>query len=295
MSDAASLNEPVVLATESTHRASDGCKLFVYRWSSRQADAGRGAVVALLHGYAEHSGRYREVAEFLVGSEHPVMAVDARGHGRSPGPRGHIDSYERYVDDAHGFALSVRQQYPNRPLVVLGHSNGGLTALRMVQTRPAVADALVLTCPLVELRRSHQPVPLPVASLLSKWIGWLPLPNGLKPSELTHDEAILEIQRRDPLNHKVSTPRWYVSTMHAMQQSMASLNAVQLPVLVVGADSDPIVQPEGVRRMYEGLASTDKELVVCSNAFHEVLNEIGRERTYRTIGAWIDAHAKLAH
>jgi acylglycerol lipase len=294
MSDAASLTESAVIATESTHRANDGCKLFVYGWSSREADTSSGAVVVVLHGYAEHCGRYREVAEFLVRAGHPVTGFDARGHGRSPGQRGHIENFERYVDDLHGFVTATRQQHPNRPLLVLGHSNGGLTALRMVQTRPGSADSLVLTCPLVALQESQKAVPMWLASILSAVVGRLPVPNGLKPTDLTHDPAILEIQQRDPLNHKLTTPRWYVSTTHAMAQAMANLSAVRLPVLVVEADSDPIVLPAGVTRMYEGLASTDKELVVCANAFHEVLNEVGRERTYQKIGAWIAAHDKLA-
>jgi len=297
MSDAATPNGPAtvaVIATESTQRASDGCVLFAYQWSSREADAGSAAVVVLMHGYAEHCGRYREFAEFLVRAGHPVAGIDARGHGRSPGQRGHINNFDRHIDDLHGFALAIRQRYEKRPLVVLGHSHGGLTALRMVQARPPVADRLVLTSPLVALQESQKTVPLWVASILSAVIGRLPIPNGLRTSDLSHDPAILEAQERDPLNHKLCSPRWYAVMTAAMDEAMANLSLVRLPVLVIEAESDPIVLPAGVTRMYEGLASADKELVIVQNSFHEVLNEVGREQTYRKIGAWLAAHASAA-
>jgi acylglycerol lipase len=289
MSHATSSNAASVQSTERTHQAHDGCALHVYQWTSQQAETGSGAIVIVLHGYSEHCGRYREFAEFLVRTGHPVWGLDARGHGRSAGQRGDVLDYERYIDDLHGFAREIRQQHPGRRLVVLGHSNGGLTALRMVQSRAAVVDGLILTCPLIELQPSHQPMPLWLASIVAKLVARLPLPNGLKPHELTHDQAIVDIQQRDPLNHRFSTPRWYVTTMLAMQQAMASLDAVHVPVLVVGADSDPIVVPAAVRRMYEGLASQDKEFLLCSNAYHEVLNELDRDQTYRKIGAWLAA------
>jgi acylglycerol lipase len=289
MSDAATLPAPAVIATENDHRASDGATLFSRHWSSAEADAGRAAAIVVMHGYAEHCGRYRELAEFLVRAGHPVAAIDARGHGHSPGQRGHIDSYDRYVDDLHGFATAVHERYPNRALVVLGHSNGGLTALRMVETRPAIANSLILTSPLVALRPSHMPLARGPAGILAKFIGKLPLPNGLKTKELTHDPAILAAHRSDPLINSSSTARWYISVLDAMSDALASLEAVRLPVLVFEADSDPIVLPQAITRMYEALPSSDKELVVCVDSFHELLNEIGREQTYRRITAWLAA------
>ena len=291
MSDAAALRESTVLSTESEYRADDGCALFTRHWSSQKADAGSGAAVVLMHGYAEHSGRYRELAECLVRAGHPTHAIDARGHGRSPGQRGHIDHFQRYVDDLHGFANSVRQRSPARSLVVLGHSNGGLTALRMLETRPAIADALILSSPLVALRPAHMPMPRNVAAFFAKIIKRLPLLNGLKASELSHDPAILAAHRSDRLNHRWSTAIWYVEVLDAMVEAKAQLDAIRLPVLVLAADSDPIVVPDAITRMYEALPSSDKELVVCVNSYHELLNEVGRELTYRRIVDWLAAHA----
>jgi alpha-beta hydrolase superfamily lysophospholipase len=288
MSDAAT----AVFQTESQYRASDGENLHSYRWSSREADASAKAIVVMMHGYGEHCGRYREFAQFLVRAGYLTCGFDARGHGQSPGQRGHIAHFERYVDDLQGFVLEQRRRYPSTPLVLLGHSNGGLIALRTVQTRRPVPDALIVVSPLVALRPKHKPVPRWLAVILSSFASRLPLPSGLGREELTHDTKILDVHRNDKLNHGRSTPGWYVAATGAMQQVFASLDTIRLPVLAIEADSDPIVLPQAITRLYNGIASTDKELVVCKNSFHEVLNEVGRDETYRRIATWLAKHLR---
>ena len=288
MSDAAT----AVFQTEGQYRASDGANLHSYRWSSSETDASAKAIVVVMHGYGEHCGRYHEFAQFLVRAGYLACGFDARGHGQSPGQRGHIAHYERYVDDLHGFLLEQRRRHPSTPLVLLGHSNGGLIALRTVQTRRPLPDALIVVSPLVALRPKHKPVPRWVAVILSSFASRLPLPSGLSREELTHDTKILDVHRNDKLNHGRSTPGWYVAATGAMQEVFASLDTIRLPVLAIEADSDPIVLPRAITRLYDGIASTDKELVVCKNSFHEVLNEVGRDETYRCIVTWLAKHLR---
>lgn len=286
MSDAAT----AVFQTESPYRANDGAMLHGYRWTSRDTDTSAKAIVVIMHGYGEHCGRYREVAEFLVRAGYVTAGFDARGHGQSPGQRGHIESYDQYVDDLHGFLEMQRQQHPSLPLMLLGHSNGGLIALRTVQTRKPLPDALIVVSPLVALQPKHKPVPRWAAVVLSSFASRLPLPSGLGRNELSHDERILEAHKRDKLCHGRSTPGWYVAATGAMQQVFASLDNIRLPVLAIEGDSDPIVVPEAITRVYEGIASNDKELVVVKNSFHEVLNEVGRDDTFRRIVDWLAKH-----
>jgi alpha-beta hydrolase superfamily lysophospholipase len=286
MSDA----KGAVYQTEGQYRASDGASLHTYRWSDRDTESNPKAVVVIMHGYGEHCGRYRELAEYLVRAGYLACGIDARGHGQSEGQRGHIARYERYVDDLHGFTLEQRRYHPNTPFVLLGHSNGGLIALRTVQTRRPLPDALVLSSPLVALQPAHQPVPRWIAVALSSVASRLPLPSGIDRNELTHDRAILEKHRDDKLNHGRSTPGWYVAATGAMQEAFANLDSVRLPVLVLEADRDPIVVPRAISQLFDGIASSDKELVVCENAFHEIFNEVGREDTYRRVLTWLDRH-----
>ena len=280
---------PAVVQTESPYRASDGCVLHTFRWSSRATDANPNAVVMIMHGYGEHCGRYREVAEALVRAGYLACGFDARGHGRSPGQRGHIASFDRYVDDMHGFASELRQRHAGLPLIILGHSNGGLIAIRTVQTRSPVADGLIVTAPLVALQRRHKPMPRWMAQVLAALAKRLPVPSTVKSEDLTHDLQIVEAHKRDKLNHSRCTPGWYVAATGAMLEVFANPQSVNLPLLVFQADGDPIVLGEAVTRLFHAFGSKDKELVVCKNSLHELLNEVGREETFRRITSWLSA------
>lgn len=268
-------------------QAADGCSLRAYRWCSRDALHGNAALVVIMHGYGEHCERYRELARQLVARGHVVCGFDARGHGRSPGQRGHIADYELYVGDLHRFMQAIRTQYRGRPLVLLGHSNGGLISLRAVQSRRPLPDGLILSSPMIALQPAHQPLPLWLADVVAKVASRLPLPNGIDHAELSRDRQIVEASRRDPLSHTRTTPSWYAAAGHAMRQAIAQLDAVRLPLLLLIGDHDPVVDPAALERMAHAIPSADKEVVICRGGLHEVLNELERQRLHQRIETWL--------
>lgn len=283
-----------VTQVEGTFRASDGFELHTYTWSSREIDARPGPTVVFMHGYAEHVGRYREFAEHLVRAGNRVSGFDARGHGKSPGQRGHIDDFERYVEDLHEYTQWIRHKAPEQPLILLGHSNGGLAALRLAQSRRHVLDGLILSSPLIALQPKHQVVPMWLAIIIDALASRLPLPNGIDGGELTHDPEIRRLQENDPLAHGRTTPRWFVTVNQTMARAGSNFESVRLPVLVLQADSDPIVVPQAIGQMFQRFASPDKELVVVRNSYHELLNEVGRHETYRQIASWLGKRWKAS-
>jgi acylglycerol lipase len=247
-----------------------------------------GAVLVVMHGYAEHCRRYDELGAHLARRGHVVSAFDARGHGRSPGQRGHIRSYEESVADFAAFVAHVRARHPERPLFALGHSNGGLIALRAVQAGLAPLRGLVLTSPLLRLRERRRPVPDAVASALSRALPWLPLPNGIEARDLTHDLELQRAHARDPWVHRVATPRWYWSSTLAGRAALADAARVTLPLLIAQGELDPLVDPASVAELYARAASLDKRLVVRAGELHEVLNERGRVELYALIADWLE-------
>jgi alpha-beta hydrolase superfamily lysophospholipase len=251
------------------------------------AAAPGGALLVLMHGYAEHCRRYDELAFSLARRGHVVSAFDARGHGRSPGQRGHIRSYEESVDDFVAFTADVRARYPQRPLLALGHSNGGLIALRAVQGGLALRG-LALTSPLLRLRERRKPVPDALASVLSRALPWLPLPNGLDARDLTHDLALQAAHSRDRWSHRVATPRWYWASTLAGRDALADAPRLTLPLLIVQGELDPIVDPASVAELHARATSTDKRLVMRAGELHEVLNELGRLELYALIAEWME-------
>jgi acylglycerol lipase len=256
-------------------------------WPDLEARAGAGPVVVLMHGFAEHCRRYDEVAEFLLLRGMAVCRIDARGHGRSSGQRGDVASYDDYVSDLSAYVEYVASLAPGRPLALFGHSNGGLIALRTLQRGLPRVSSLVLTNPYLQLRAARKPVP----DALAKWLAWgagrLPLPNGLRPRDLTHDLSLQQAVRRDPWVHRVATPRWYWSAQLAGRAALEEAGKLELPLLVVLGDADPIAEPRAGRALYERVSSPDKQLVLRAGELHEVLNEIERQSLFALIADWL--------
>jgi alpha-beta hydrolase superfamily lysophospholipase len=246
-----------------------------------------GAVVAIMHGYAEHCRRYDELASYLVHKGHAVCLLDARGHGRSQGQRGHIRHFDEYVDDFALFIQRVLAQHRGRPLYVLGHSNGGLVVLRAILRGLEGVHGLVLTGPLLGLRAQRRSVPDGVARLLSRVLPWLPLPSGLRAEDLTHDPALQAAHRQDRWVHGFATPRWYWSMTLAAREALAEAHRLELPLLCVQGELDPIVDPALVAEFYARAGSADKQLIVRPGELHEVLNETGRGELFKIIATWL--------
>jgi alpha-beta hydrolase superfamily lysophospholipase len=267
----------------------DGHKLHAYRWSSRNAENSGAAVLVVNHGYGEHCGRYDELARYLVAAGHPVYGFDARGHGRSPGQRGHIRRHDLFIDDMHRFLVEVRTRYPSRPLVLLGHSHGGLISIRTLQTRKPLPDGLILCSPMIALQRKYKPIPLWLADIGSRLLPRLPLPSGIDAADLTHDAALVDANKRDPLGHTRTTPRWFAEAGHAMRRATKNLEALSLPTLLLIAEQDRLVVPAELERLFTRIPSADKEVVRYPEAFHEIFNEVGRQQTYQRVASWIAA------
>jgi len=260
-----------------------GVRLYLCHWHA----ASPGPHLVLMHGFAEHCRRYDELSEYLLGHGIGVSRFDARGHGRSSGQRGYVARFEDYVEDLQAVVRHTAELSPERPLGLLGHSNGGLIAIRAVQQGLPGVRGLVLTNPLLELRAARKPVPDPLARLLSWGAGRLPLPNGVRPGDLTHDPAILGALLQDPWVHRVGTPRWYWSATLAGRAALAEAERVTLPLLAVVGELDPLVEPRGVTQFYERVASADKRLITRRGELHEVLNETDRRELFGLIQVWL--------
>ncbi len=252
-----------------------------------------GSLIALMHGYGEHCRRYDELSQHLARRGHAVCRFDARGHGRSAGQRGYVRRYAEYVDDFAAFVERVRPRLGARPLIVLGHSNGGLIAVRSIQAGLPGVHGLVLTGPLLGLRESRRAAPDAVARLLSAMAPRLPLPNGIRSEDLTRDPALREAHRQDRWVHRFATPRWYWSMTLAARDALFDAQSVTLPLLIVQGENDPIVEPARVLEFYERVGSSDKRLVMRPGELHEVLNETARSESFNLIGEWIDRVSRV--
>lgn len=246
------------------------------------------AVVAVVHGMAEHSGRYRELAQTLAGAGYEVRALDLRGHGRSEGRRLRISSFDEYLDDLSSLLGESRR--PGLPLFLLGHSMGGLVALSLAVRESEGIDFLVLSGALTALPAGTSALRIAFGRVLSML---LPGAGAAKIDLrlISRDADVVATYMADPLvTHADRLPaRLGIEIYDAIQSLPARLPAFRRPALLLHGSEDRLAPVEGSRRVYQQLGSPDKTLRVYEGLFHEVFNEPERETVVRDLLDWMDA------
>jgi alpha-beta hydrolase superfamily lysophospholipase len=234
--------------------------------------------VVLLHGYGEHLGLYEPLARRLNADGCAVHAMDAVGHGRSDGERAVLD-WDVYVDDARQLANLVHDRHPGRPVVLVGHSAGGLAAYLLAVRSPGIADALVLSG--APLRRQEW-----VEAELAAGEQEL---GAFDPTEVlsTHPEYVHALMY-DPLTWHGSFRReTLLAILRIWPAAAAGLaqGLPELPVLFVHGEDDQIVQVSDARASAAELPQA--RIVTFPGDLHDVLNEHDRDRVHETVAAFV--------
>jgi len=244
----------------------------------------------LVHGFSEHSGRYAHVAEYLGSRGYSVWAMDNRGHGRSGGQRGHVDDYGDYVKDILAFhELVARETGEKRPFL-LGHSNGGLIALRFALAHAPLLKGLILSDPLLQLSKPVPALKLLAGRLIARFAPRHSMPNDLEPAELTQDPAMMEAYLADPIIFHVVSVGWFAQMEKASADARARGKELSLPLLLLLGGADPVCSGPASRAFFKSAASKDKALQTYEGFRHEIFNELGRERVLADLSAWLDRH-----
>ena len=270
---------------EETFNTADGRHLFERAW----LPAGRpGAAVVIVHGYAEHSGRYGHVAERLVGSGHAVYAFDLRGHGRSDGPRALVRALDEHVADLRSFLARVQQRAPQVPLFVLGHSMGGtIVALFLLSDQQAVHGAILSGAGL-KLRGGPARILQALLSVLGRLAPNLPL-GQLKSEEISRDAAVVSSYDGDPLVYRGRMPAGTASALiRAVRGIRDSMASITVPLLLLHGGADRLTEPDGSRDLYQRAGSRDRTLKVYEGLYHEVFNEPEKERVLDDLVGWLN-------
>jgi alpha-beta hydrolase superfamily lysophospholipase len=273
-------------AESSTLRAADGTRLHALRWA---AGSPRAALL-LSHGLGEHAGRYAALARDLVPRGIEVHALDHRGHGASGGARAYTPRFSRYVDDFEAFRRQVVDALPaGLPVFLLGHSLGGLIALRWLEAHPeAGLKGAILSAPLLGVKKEAPRWKVALSGTLSKLLPWLPLSNEIDASELSGDAAYVRSYREDPLVHARITPRLYTEMMAAMDDAVAERGRLALPLLFLVPGADSIVREADTLRFAAELAG-DVTVRRYPGFRHESLNEVDRARPVSDVVRWMEA------
>jgi alpha-beta hydrolase superfamily lysophospholipase len=248
------------------------------------------AVVLCVHGFGEHIGRYDHVAAAVAAAGYGWAAVDLRGHGHSGGRRAYIDRFGRYLEDVAALVELGRARFDGLPLFLLGHSMGGLVVTRFALDGDRGVAGLVLSSPGFRFAVEASAVKKGLGHVMSRLWPTLALPTGIPSSDLSRDPAVGRAYDADPLVNKSATARWYTECLVAQDEVRARVGAVKLPVLLLSAGEDRLVDEAESRLVFERIGSADKTYRSYPGFFHEIFNEIERDRVLADLFAWLDGH-----
>ncbi len=271
---------------DGTFEGAGGLQLYHQSWTPEGAEQ---ATLALVHGFGEHSGRYGNVVDYFTPRGYTVHAFDLRGHGRSPGIRGHVERWDMFRDDVRAFLALVRNQSPEAPLFLVGHSMGGLIVLEYVLRDPSGLSGVVASGPLLA-QAGVSPILMMVSKLLSAIWPSLTLDVGLEAAALSRDGAVVEAYVNDPLVHGKGTPRLGTEIMRAYEWTQAHAAEMRIPCLILHGSADRLTSPEASRIFHERVTIEDKARKVYDGYYHEVFNDTGHEQVLSDVEQWIAGH-----
>ena len=269
----------------------DGETLATQDHSQANGQALRGQIV-LVHGLGEHMGRYQHVIQHLNDWGFAVRTYDQYGHGKSSGKRGCLPSQNRLLDDLALVMDDTRkymaaQNHANTPLILLGHSMGGLVAARFVSLAIRPVDALVLSSP--ALGAKLKGIDKLLLAILPKITPNLAVPNGLDASKISHDPEVVKAYLADPLVHNKISPRLGKWIMGNGAATLELAGTWHVPTLLVFAGKDKLVDP-AASRMFTSLAPKSILQSTCyENLYHEIFNEVDSSPVFGELRTWLEA------
>jgi alpha-beta hydrolase superfamily lysophospholipase len=274
-------------STLSTHVALDGENIAIQDWPIEKDRHLRG-VVLLVHGLGEHAGRYEHVARRLNEWGFAVRGYDQYGHGESGGVRGGLPSDKRLLDDLADVMDSTRARMEHStPLILLGHSLGGLVAARHVSLGSRPVQGLVLSSPALD--PGLNPVQKFLLALLPRVAPDLRVSNGIDPRNISHDPAEVQAYRADPLIHSRISGRMARFIVDAGVATRALAPQWITPTLLLYAGQDKLVSPAGSREFAAASPAQAVTTHCFEDMYHEIFNEVDREIVFAELKAWLDA------
>ncbi|MBN1663811.1 MAG: lysophospholipase [Deltaproteobacteria bacterium] len=248
------------------------------------------AVLLVVHGLGEHSGRYMNVVNHFVPLNYAVYGFDHIGHGKSDGAREGVESFTDYTDTLKVYHDMVNGWQTGKPVFLMGHSMGGLIATYYLLDHQAGFRGAVISAPLVKVSDKISPATIIVGKILSALapkIGLL----ALDVDGISRDRKVVEAYINDPLVFHGKTPaRLAAELLKAMLRVTAEADKISLPFIVVQGSEDKLVDPGGAQMLYDKASSADKTIKIYDGLYHEVFNEPERDRVLKDVETWLAAH-----
>jgi acylglycerol lipase len=271
------------IGTDGELTSVDGTRLFYRAWTRAQATH----TFAVVHGLGEHSGRYETFAQAMRRRGMATYAVDLRGHGKSQGQRGHVDSWSQWTDDVGSFVARV-ESLTSGEVIPLGHSFGGVAMLSTVLAgKLKSARRFIVSSPALRLKLAVPRWKVSLGQVTSRLTPRLALANEVDPGTVSRIPEVVEAYRNDPLVHSRISSRMYSEWHAATEDVLAHADRIAIPFLILAGDADPLIDPAGSEQLH-AKAPRQSALQLLPGRYHEPFNDLGSDEVFDIVARWIN-------
>ena len=266
----------------------DGLEMFAQSWEPDEAPR---AVVCLVHGLGEYSGRYAHVGRAFVEAGFILTGFDVRGHGKSGGPRGHTPSYDALMDDIDVFVHLVAGRYPGLPRFLYGHSMGGNFVINFaLRCRPEVVG-VIATGPWLKLAFQPASSKVTLGKIMNNILPGFSQASGLDTRALSHDPEIVKAYENDSLVHDKISARMFLNVFESGLWALDHAAEFPLPLLLMHGGADSITSPDASRQ-FAASAGDKVTLRIWDGLYHEIHNEPEQDEVFAVMVDWMYTQLK---
>ena len=247
-------------------------------------------ILLVVHGLAEHSGRYSNLVDYFVPKGYAIFGLDLRGHGKSEGLRGYVDKFSDYLDDLNIFLDLVRSEHANTKIFLVGHSVGGTIATTYAINHQRELAGLILSAPTLKVGSSVSRFDIMMARVLSALLPKIGI-AVIDASAISRDKAVVNAYVNDPLVYRGKIRARLGSELVSMIEKKLppQMPGINLPILIMHATADRLSNPEGSTILYRLVDSKDKTLKHYEGLYHEIFNEPEHRQVLSDVEAWLAA------
>ena len=276
---------------ESKWEGNDGITFFIQGWEPETAPK---ALLALIHGLGEHTGRYAHVGKVMTDAGYALVGFDLRGHGKSGGARGHSSSLNVYMRDIRQFFDLMAQRYPELPHFLYGHSLGGLLSLSYAIQYGTGLKGVMVTGAALRSALQEQKGKIAVAKLLGAFLPAMTIQSGLDPTTISRDQKVVDAYVNDSLVHYSTSLGFGKSALSAIDLCFARAGEFTIPLLMMHGTGDKLTYPSGSEDFARlvGEAGNDVTLKLWDGLYHELHNEPEKAEVFKFMTEWLDKQLK---
>lgn len=268
---------------ETSWTSKDNLNYYARHWEADNAVA----VVALVHGFYEHVGRYEHVADHLVKNNISVVAFDQRGHGKSEGQRGHTPTYEMLMHDVDFLLDNVASLEEGKPVFLYGHSFGGNVVVNYTLARKPQIAGSILTGPWFKLAFEPPKAKVTMAKIMNNIFGAYSEKTQIALDHLSRDKSVGERYDADPLVHSEMSARMFTSILQAGDWALKHAADLEIPMLVMHGEGDKVTSSNASTEFAESAPADKLTFKLWKGLYHEIHNEPEQEMVLEYIVDWL--------